>query len=124
MLLGMFDSWPNGDLFRRLHPLIASGGGLAIVSYWRERNAVAASFGVQMLVATRGGDAHGAGDYQAWLAAAGYGRVSIHDLDDSSQMIVLAVRLAAAGAHRVGGDHRQSTRRHPSRCPHRRQGYR
>ncbi len=90
MVTNMFDELANRDLFRRLHPLLAAGGGLVIVSYLRERSAVAASFGLQMLVATRQGDAHGGGDYRTWLADAGFGRVSIHDLDGSSQTVVLA----------------------------------
>ncbi len=88
----MFDGPSNRALYRRLRAIIAPGGGLAIVSYLRDRNRVAASFGLQMLVATEGGDAHGEEDYRHWLAEAGYRLTQVHELDDSPQSIVLAER--------------------------------
>lgn len=88
----MFDGPGNRDLYRRLRPIIAPGGGLAIVSYLRGRDRVATSFAVQMLVMTEGGDAHGEDDYRRWLAEAGYGPLQVHELDDPPQTIVLAER--------------------------------
>ncbi|MFV2175656.1 class I SAM-dependent methyltransferase [Actinomadura sp. LOL_016] len=88
----LFDGAANLDLYRRLRPLIRPGGGLAIVSYLRERAHVSAAFALQMLVWTDGGDAHGEDDYRRWLAEAGYGAVRLHDLDDPPQTIVLAER--------------------------------
>lgn len=88
----MFDGPSNRDLYRRLRPIITPGGGLAIVSYLRGRNEATASFGLQMLVWTDGGDAHGEDDYRSWLAEAGYGPIQVHELDDPPQTIVLAER--------------------------------
>lgn len=88
----MFDEERNRDLYRRLRPLLAPGGGLAIVSYLRGRNRTAAAFALQMLAWTDGGDAHGEEDYRSWLADAGYGPVQVHDFADPPQSIVLAER--------------------------------
>jgi SAM-dependent methyltransferase len=68
----MFDAERNRDLLKRVRSVLAPGGALVIVSYLRDRNPVGAVFGVQMLVATPGGDAHGEADYREWLAEAGY----------------------------------------------------
>jgi SAM-dependent methyltransferase len=88
----MFDGARNRDLYRRLRPIIAPGGGLAIVSYMRGRDEVAAGFGLQMLVWTDGGDAHTVDDYRRWLDEAGYGATQVHDLDSPPQTIVLVER--------------------------------
>jgi hypothetical protein len=86
----MFDETVNRDLYRRLHEVIAPGGGLAIVSYLRGRTPVAAAFALQMLAWTDGGDAHGEDDYRRWLADAGFGEVLLHDFTDPPQTMVLA----------------------------------
>lgn len=88
----MFDESANRDLYRRLRPIIAPGGGVAIASYMRGRDEVAASFGLQMLAWTDGGDAHSAQDYRRWLADTGYGATTVHDLHDPPQTLVLAER--------------------------------
>lgn len=88
----MFDGAANRDLYRRLRPIIAPEGGLAIASYLRGRDEVTASFGLQMLAFTDGGDAHTERDYRAWLAAAGYGTVRTHEIDDPPQTVVLVGR--------------------------------
>jgi SAM-dependent methyltransferase len=93
----MFDRVSNQDLYRRLRPIIAPGGGLAIVSYMRGRDEVTASFGLQMLVWTDGGDAHTIEDYSSWLGEAGYGPVEVHDLPHPPQTVVLAERTSAEG---------------------------
>lgn len=54
------------------------------------RDEVTASFGLQMLVWTDGGDAHSVADYHRWLTEAGYGSMQTHDLDHPPQTIVLA----------------------------------
>lgn len=88
----MFDGPSNRGLYRRLRWILAPGGGLAIVTYMRGRGEVTASFGLQMLVFTEGGDAHSASDYRRWLAEAGYRQTQVHELDDPPQSIVLAER--------------------------------
>lgn len=88
----MFGAARNLRLLRDLHPVIAPGGGLAIVSYLRGRAPVAAAFGVQMLSWTPDGDAHGEDDYRDWLTASGYESVVLRDLDAPPQTMVLASR--------------------------------
>lgn len=88
----MFDRPSNSALYRRLRPIIAPGGGLAIATFMRGRDAVAASFGLQMLVWTDGGDAHSVADYRRWLSEAGYRPSHVHELDDPPQTVVLAER--------------------------------
>ncbi|QSB13971.1 methyltransferase domain-containing protein [Natronosporangium hydrolyticum] len=90
MVTNIFDAEASRDLCRRLRPIIAPGGGLAIVSYLRDRHRVGASFGLQMLVATPGGDAHGEHDYRRWLDEAGFGPAHCYDLDEPPQTVVLA----------------------------------
>lgn len=88
----MFDDPSNRSLYERLRPLITPGGGIAIVSYVRDRDEVTAGFGLQMLAWTDGGDAHSAEDYGNWLADAGYGPAQLHQLSNPPQTVILAER--------------------------------
>lgn len=88
-ITNMFDAAANREILRRVLPSLAPGGTLAIVSYMRDRGVVGAVFGVQMLVATDAGDAHGAADYRTWLAEEGYADVSAWDLADPPLSIVV-----------------------------------
>lgn len=67
----MFAPAVAADLLRRVAPELAPGGSVAVLTYLRERGPVGAAFGVQMLTATSGGDAHGAEQYRAWFTDAG-----------------------------------------------------
>ncbi|MGL5866169.1 MAG: class I SAM-dependent methyltransferase [Dermatophilaceae bacterium] len=86
----MFDADAVVRLLREARPSVAAGGALVVVSYLRDRSPVGAIFGVQMLVSTAGGDAHGSEDYRAWLAETGYGEVSFHDLGTPPLTAVVA----------------------------------
>ncbi|WP_166347360.1 class I SAM-dependent methyltransferase [Phytoactinopolyspora limicola] len=86
----MFDARANQDLFHRVRPLLASDGACAVVSFMRGRNEAAASFALQMLVWTDGGDAHAAADYQYWFQQAGFNQIHTHELDELPQTLVLA----------------------------------
>lgn len=86
----MFDPAVNADLFRRLRAVLAPEGTLAIVSYLRGRDEVAAVFGLQMLAWTDGGDAHSLDDYRRWLDDAGLRITSVQEFVEPSQTMVLA----------------------------------
>jgi SAM-dependent methyltransferase len=87
-----YDAERNLELYRRVGPIVAPGGGLAILTFLRARNAVASIFALQMVAVTEGGDTHGEEDYGRWLAACGYGPVQVLDLEDRPQSLLLAAR--------------------------------
>jgi len=87
-----FDGQRNLDLFRRIRPIIAPGGGLAILTFLRDRNPGASIFALQMLVATDTGDTHSEEDYQRRLGQAGYGPLEVVNLEGRAQTLVLAGR--------------------------------
>ena len=67
-----FDGDRNRTLFRNLRPVIAPGGGVAVVTFLRGRNALTTLFAVQMLVNDNGGDTHTEAEYRQWLSEAGF----------------------------------------------------
>ena len=62
----------NRTLFRNLRPVVAPGGGVAVVTFLRGRNPLTPLFAVQMLVNDNGGDTHTEAEYRAWLGEAGF----------------------------------------------------
>lgn len=85
-----FDGEHNVDLYRRLRSTIASGGGVAIVTFLRGRQPLADVFAVQMLVNGNGGDAHAEHEYRRWLATAGFRPPEVIDLAGRAQSILFA----------------------------------
>ena len=85
-----YDRARNVELYRRVRPLIAPGGALAVLAYIRGRDPRASILAIQML-AGGGGDAHSAGDYAAWLAEAGFSSSEVQDLEGQPQSLVFAV---------------------------------
>jgi len=67
-----FDGDRNRTLFRNLRPVIAPGGGVAVVTFLRGRNPLTPLFAVQMLVNDNGGDTHTEAEYREWLREAGF----------------------------------------------------
>jgi hypothetical protein len=67
-----FDGEHNQALFGRLRPVVAPGGGVAVVTFLRGRYPAGDIFAAQMLAVGHGGDTHSEEDYRAWLAAAGF----------------------------------------------------
>lgn len=86
----MFDPASVAELLRRVADVVTPGGAVVIVSYLRERGPVAAAFGVQMLAATPGGDAHGEDDYRGWLEGAGLVHETSHQLTSPPLTAVVA----------------------------------
>ena len=62
----------NLALFANLRKVVAPGGGVAVVTFLRRRNPIAALFAVQMLLNDNGGDTHSEAEYRAWLGSAGF----------------------------------------------------
>lgn len=67
-----FDGAHNRVLFGNLREVVDPGGGVAVVTFLRERNPLTALFAVQMLVNTDGADTHTEAEYRAWLGEAGF----------------------------------------------------
>ena len=67
-----FDGDRNLTLFTNLRPVVAPGGGVAVVTFLRGRNPLTPLFAVQMLVNDNGGDTHTEAEYRSWLAEAGF----------------------------------------------------
>ena len=67
-----FDGDRNLALYRNLRTAVAPGGGVAVVTFLRNRNPLAALFAIQMLLNDNGGDTHTEDEYRSWLGAAGF----------------------------------------------------
>ncbi|MEO5679533.1 MAG: methyltransferase domain-containing protein, partial [Acidimicrobiales bacterium] len=85
-----FDGESNLRLYERIRSCLASDGWLVIQTSMRDRQPVAALFGVQMLVVGHGGDAHPEGLYRRWLAVSGYGPAEVIDVDDGRRSLLFA----------------------------------
>ncbi|WP_016697981.1 class I SAM-dependent methyltransferase [Actinoalloteichus spitiensis] len=78
------------DLLSRLRDVLAPDGQVAIASWLRDHGPVGAAFGVQMLVATTAGDAHGESDYRRVCGDAGYTDIRFVDVGQPPLTLVLA----------------------------------
>lgn len=67
-----FDGARNLTLYRNLRPVVAPGGGVAVVTFLRGRHPIGALFAVQMLLNDNGGDTHTEAEYRSWLGEAGF----------------------------------------------------
>jgi len=67
-----FDGDRNLTLYRNLRPVVAVGGGVAVVTFLRHRHPITALFAVQMLLNDNGGDTHTEQEYRQWLGEAGF----------------------------------------------------
>ena len=67
-----FDGDRNLTLYRNLRPVVAPGGGVAVVTFLRGRHPIGALFAVQMLLNDNGGDTHTEAEYRDWLGEAGF----------------------------------------------------
>ncbi len=83
-----FDGDRNRLLYRRVRPLVADDGALAIVTFPRGTPR-ARLFAVTMLVVGNRGDTHSTDDYRRWLAEAGFS-MEPTVLDQLQQSLLLA----------------------------------
>lgn len=88
-LTNLFGLWQVRDLFERLRGRLSPHGRLVIATWARDRGPVGAAFGVQMIVATENGDAHGWKEYEEVLTATGYS--DIHLLEIGRPVLSLLV---------------------------------
>lgn len=80
----------NLELYRRVRTILAPGGVLAVHSFLRGTDPLAAIFALQMLSGGRGGDTHSEAEHRHWLAAAGYGSVETVTLARRPESMVFA----------------------------------
>jgi SAM-dependent methyltransferase len=85
-----FDAAKNTELYRRIRSVLAPGGTLAVHTFLRGTDPVAAIFAVQMLSGGRGADTHSEDDHRRWLAAAGYGDVTTVRLARRPEWLIFA----------------------------------
>lgn len=85
-----FDAARNLELYRRVRGILAPGGVLAVHTFLRGTDPLAAIFAVQMLSAGRGGDTHGEDDHRRWLEEAGYRGVEVRRLDRRPEWLLSA----------------------------------
>jgi SAM-dependent methyltransferase len=67
-----FDADRNRALYRNLRRVVSPGGGVALVTFLRNRQPLSDLFAVQMLVNAGGGDTHAEDEYRAWLGECGF----------------------------------------------------
>ncbi len=91
-LTNLFELNRVHELLARIRDSLAPGGRVAIATWLRDRGPVGAAFGVQMLVATPHGDAHGENDYRQALAATGYGDVQVAEVGEPALALIMARR--------------------------------
>lgn len=84
----------NRKLYRNLRNAVSPGGGVAVVSFLRNRQPMADVFAVQMLVNATGGDTHSEEEYRSWLEECGF-QVDdeVIDVPRRAQSILFATRL-------------------------------
>lgn len=87
-----FDGEHNRELYRRLVPVVAPGGRLAIQTFLRRRHPVAALFAVQMLANGSGGDTHDEEEYARWLEEAGFEAPETVDLEGGRSSLLVTGR--------------------------------
>lgn len=80
----------NRELFRKAAAELPQGGKLVIIDFIRGTGAKAAVFGVNMLVNTPEGGVWTFEQYSEWLADAGFGKVTLHEL--AGRQLLLAVK--------------------------------
>ena len=87
-----YDGERNRLLYRRLASILATGGGLAIVTFLPEHDPRALIFAVHMLAVSAGGNAHKESDYREWLEAEGYREPEIRHLSNTANFLLLSSR--------------------------------
>jgi ubiquinone/menaquinone biosynthesis C-methylase UbiE len=89
-----FDTATNTALLAKLRRVMTPGGTIAIVEFVPNEDRVSppipASFSLQMLGATEGGEAYTFKDLDAMLAAAGFSNRRAQSLEPTPQTLVLA----------------------------------
>lgn len=95
----IYDPETNARLLRRVAGATAPGGVVAILDFVRGISEFASLFAITMLLNTERGNTYARTDYEAWLAAAGYGEVRLLSLDPDRQLLTARRRTP----HEEGG---------------------
>jgi len=81
----------NRALFRNLRRIVPAEGGVAVVTFLRDRHRLTALFAVQMLLNDNGGDTHTEQEYRSWLGSAGFTvDGTVLDLPGAARSVLLA----------------------------------
>lgn len=83
----------NRDLYRRLRPIVAAGGGFAITTFLRNRTARSSIFAIQMLMTGQGGDTFAEDQYREWLAAAGFQPIEVVEVGPRAQALLVSAAV-------------------------------
>ncbi len=81
-------------LFRRVRPLLAPGGRLAVHTFLRGTDELATLFLGQMLSVATGGP-HREDDFRAWFDEAGYAVEAVQRLDRRPEWLLVAIATTA-----------------------------
>lgn len=96
VLCGTFTNMFSLDQVRRLligiRGVLAPSGRLVLATWLRDHGPVGAAFGVQMLIATAGGDAHSEADYRTLLEETGYSNVTCCDIGAAALSVICAIK--------------------------------
>lgn len=91
-LTNIFSLGKVRDLLCRIRGHLAPEGQLAVATWMRDRGPVGAAFGLQMLVATPGGDAHSWPEYRALCDKTGYSDCRLSEVGHPPMGVILARR--------------------------------
>lgn len=92
----IYDPAVNADLLRGVQEILRPAGVVAILDFVRGLTPFAALFAITMLLNTERGSTYERGQYEAWLADAGFDAVRFHRLDADRHLIT--ARRAAGGS--------------------------
>lgn len=93
----IYDRATNAALLERVAAATTPGGIVAIVDFVRGVSEFASLFAITMLLNTERGDTYARQDYEAWLAAAGYGEIRLVSLDPDRQLLTARRRTSGEG---------------------------
>jgi ubiquinone/menaquinone biosynthesis C-methylase UbiE len=78
--------------FQKLRQVLKPGGRIAIVDFVpddaRSKSGWALTFGVNMLITTPEGDVFTGAEYSQWLQEAGFGKISLREIDSEVTVVV------------------------------------
>lgn len=80
----------NLSLFKRLAKVLNPQGYLAILDFVRGRSSGAPLFAVNMLVNTEKGGTWTEAEYDQWLSASGFKKISLYDIGEHDTQLILA----------------------------------
>jgi len=106
-VLHIYSSETNVRVVSEAFSITRPGGTIAIQGYLAERSPAAAMFAVNMLRSTDEGGVRNEAEHRRWLAEAGFGDVTVFDLDTDWTQLILARRPAGL-SNLAGGQVRRS----------------